>query len=323
MQILFIIGNGFDLNLGLKTKYSDFYEYYKNIKSDKESIRKLKNHLNNNIDTWSDLEKSLGEYTEFINSEEEFDEVFEDIGDRLGEYLKLQEDQYIFDGLDIENLYTYLGSPESPLSRADQNRILPFKDRWKKWNVNIITLNYTTSLDRLLGENTSNLKIGNFNETGIFLKSFEHLHGYCDNRMIIGVNDLTQLKNVKFHKNLNITEAIIKANCNKSLKHTIDDLCKRQISSANLICIFGSSIGDTDKIWWELIGERLKEDDSILIIYDKCEDIPSRIAYKKARKEREMKTRFLSKTNLNQSEIEIISDKIFVGINTEMFKLSK
>ncbi len=28
MNITFLIGNGFDLNLGLKTRYTDFYKYY-------------------------------------------------------------------------------------------------------------------------------------------------------------------------------------------------------------------------------------------------------------------------------------------------------
>ena len=28
MKVVYLIGNGFDLNLGLKTSYSDFYTYY-------------------------------------------------------------------------------------------------------------------------------------------------------------------------------------------------------------------------------------------------------------------------------------------------------
>ena len=30
MKVVYLIGNGFDLNLGLKTSYSDFYTYYLN-----------------------------------------------------------------------------------------------------------------------------------------------------------------------------------------------------------------------------------------------------------------------------------------------------
>ena len=322
MQILFIVGNGFDLNLGMKTRYVDFYEYYHNIETKTDSIIKLKSHLKENIETWSDLEKSLGDYTINIKNEEEFDEIIEDIGDKLSEYLKLQENQNDFNKFSGNELFDYLSFPENSLPLADKNKITIFKDRWKnKWFVNIITLNYTTSLEKLLGENITNLKIGAHNELGIFLKKIEHLHGYTDDRMILGVNDVSQLKNTDFHNIRNITEAIIKPNCNKSLKHTIDDWAVEQIQSANLICIFGSSIGETDKIWWELIGERMKQQECLLIIYDKCQEIPSRIAYKKARKEREMGEKFLSKTKLSKEEIQNIEDNIFIGINTNMFKI--
>jgi len=43
MNIVFIIGNGFDLNLGLKTKYTDVYkDYCKTSTSDSELIRRFK-----------------------------------------------------------------------------------------------------------------------------------------------------------------------------------------------------------------------------------------------------------------------------------------
>lgn len=40
MNILFLLDNGFDLNLGMKTRYSDFYEYYKLVNSKSEKIEK-------------------------------------------------------------------------------------------------------------------------------------------------------------------------------------------------------------------------------------------------------------------------------------------
>lgn len=45
MQILYIIGNGFDLNLGLKTSYKDFYDHYKSVDSSKNSINNLKKNI--------------------------------------------------------------------------------------------------------------------------------------------------------------------------------------------------------------------------------------------------------------------------------------
>ena len=45
MQILYIIGNGFDLNLGLETSYNHFYNYYKAVESDNINVQKLKKNI--------------------------------------------------------------------------------------------------------------------------------------------------------------------------------------------------------------------------------------------------------------------------------------
>lgn len=88
MNILFMIGNGFDLNLGLKTSYSDFYEYYKSLPSENIFIENLKNEISNEeICDWSDLELALGKYSSKVESEEEYKIVIKDISEKLGEYL--------------------------------------------------------------------------------------------------------------------------------------------------------------------------------------------------------------------------------------------
>ena len=39
MNITFLIGNGFDINLGLKTRYSDFYPYFIEKSTETNMIR--------------------------------------------------------------------------------------------------------------------------------------------------------------------------------------------------------------------------------------------------------------------------------------------
>ena len=43
MKIVYLIGNGFDLNLGLKTSYRDFYKKYIKQKSNSEIVENFKN----------------------------------------------------------------------------------------------------------------------------------------------------------------------------------------------------------------------------------------------------------------------------------------
>lgn len=72
MQILYLIGNGFDVNLGMKTKYTDFYKFYQEIETESTILKNLKKNINRKVITWSDLELRLGEYTQSLKTDEEF-----------------------------------------------------------------------------------------------------------------------------------------------------------------------------------------------------------------------------------------------------------
>ncbi|SHI87077.1 AbiH family protein [Flavobacterium terrae] len=320
MKILYIIGNGFDINLGLKTRYTNFYEYYIKSHSNSVTVNTLKNHIDKNFENWSDLELAIGTYTEQFSTVDEFIEVYEDIGDNLGDYLKDQETSFDFSKINISKLKDYLAYPEKSLPKADEEILISFKNNWPSvnWEINIITLNYTNSLEKIFDNKYTNLILGTHHRSNIILKGMEHIHGYCEDRMIMGVNDISQIKNQSFHNNQDILDALVKPNCNKANKHTIDNLCDLQISQANLICIFGSSIGDTDNYWWQAIGEQLKKG-AKLIIFTRGKEISKRWSYKRAKSEREMKNYFLNKTNLNDIEKEDFRDNIFVAVNTGMF----
>ena len=320
MKILHIIGNGFDLNLGLKTSYKDFYDYYKSIDSPKNSINNLKKNISNNYKNWSDLELAPGQYTEEIKTINEFDEVFEDIGERLAEYLRKEEAKFDTSKVDKEIFYANLVKPETFLSVTENNKIRAYKNKFntQNWVVDIVTFNYTSIIDRII-ENKNNFKIGNHpgSATSVTLRSVEHIHGYTDNRMVLGVNDVSQLKNKEFHNNIDVLEAIVKEKCNAAYGHNIDNQFKAKINQAELISIFGASIGDTDNIWWEQIGSRLKAAQIPILIFTKGEEVISpRIGYKNNRTKRKMMDYFLKKTKLTKEEIDKISPNIFIARKT-------
>ena len=324
MNVLYIIGNGFDLNLGLKTSYKDFYDYYKSIESTKKNVINLKSSISNNYKNWSDLELALGQYTEEIKTLDDFDEVFEDIGGQLSEYLKKEEDKFDSNSVNKEKFFENIVKPEEFLPLADNNKIKKFKNNYlnREWHVDIITFNYTRIIEKILVK-VKPVKIGYHSNSNanVILRRIEHIHGYIDDRMILGVNDISQLKNKEFHKNEDILEAIIKEKCNKSYRHMIDDFFKSKIEQADFICFFGVSIGDTDNMWWELIGEKLKNNPMPLIIFTKGEEVISpRIGYKNNRTERKMRNYFLKKTKLTDKEKERIVGNIYVALDSSMFK---
>lgn len=74
MNITFMIGNGFDVGIGLKSKFKDFFPIYKILSEDKdEQIKKFSEDINKDIDTWADFEKELGVYTtQFTKKQNKF-----------------------------------------------------------------------------------------------------------------------------------------------------------------------------------------------------------------------------------------------------------
>jgi hypothetical protein len=60
MRTLYIIGNGFDLQHGLPTKYSDFHNYLKNSRGGAELEYNLERFFAGDI--WADFEKALGAF---------------------------------------------------------------------------------------------------------------------------------------------------------------------------------------------------------------------------------------------------------------------
>ena len=323
MKILYILGNGFDLNLGMKTSYKDFYDYYKSIISTNENIEKLKKNISNNYKNWSDLEYALGQYTDEFKTVEDFDVVFEDIGEKLAEYLKTEEDKFKPETINQEKFFKDLVKPEEYLLPADKISLNNFKSKFNNgnWDINIFTFNYTRTIEKII-ENKKNIKLG-YHPVGTasaILSSIEHIHGYVDERMVLGVNDVSQLKNKEFHNNIDVLEAIIKEKCNRAYRHTIDNQFTTKIQQANLICIFGSSIGDTDNMWWKLIGQKLINEIPIIIFTKGEEVISARIGYKNNRTERKMRKYFLNKTKLSDEEKEKFGNNIYVVIDSPIFK---
>lgn len=73
MNITYLVGNGFDVNIGLKSAYADFYKAYVKVQSENEPdvIKRFKAGINNYIKNetgkedlqtidWRDLEIALG-----------------------------------------------------------------------------------------------------------------------------------------------------------------------------------------------------------------------------------------------------------------------
>ncbi|WP_421801836.1 AbiH family protein [Flagellimonas sp.] len=325
MRILHIIGNGFDINLGLRTRYSEFYEYLNKASIDSAGIQDLNKAINEDRPNWADLEVALGKHLKNIRSLGQFDDLFNNLTLSLSQYLSEEEKNLKLSEFNLPRFENHLCHPENALRPADFEAVRRFKNKWKShgWLINIVTLNYTRTIEKLLKDQITNYRIGKHNNSvGITLQSVQHIHGYTNDRMIIGVNDTSQVENPNLINVPEIMNAVIKSNSNKSNKYEAEVAFKREIEAANLYCLFGSSIGPTDKMWWEAIGKRLL-DDSRLIIYDIDKKANPILGHLNGRKEEEIRDKFLSMTNLSSQEQKKVRNNIYIGINTEMFALKE
>lgn len=330
MNIVFIVGNGFDLNLGLKTSYRDFYKFYiKQESSSKEVIDKLKEEIQNDIQSgkkkWSDLELSLGRYTSSLTSPDHVKTIIFDIVDKLCIYLEEEQNKIDYSQLNRSIFINDLLNPEKYLSQRDKDEIKVWKRKWnntQKINLHILTFNYTKTIEKILGEQRSNVAIRSQGNKTTILKGIEHIHGFIDERTVLGVNDVEQIENEEFRQRQEVIEVIVKPKHNQELGHTKDDYCVQQINNANLICVFGSSIGETDKKWWKQIGSKVGNL-CRLIIFQRASTIDPRNQIQVAPIRRNIKDQFLSMTNLSETEKENAKQSIYVGINANIFRLQK
>lgn len=154
-----------------------------------------------------------------------------------------------------------------------------------------------------------------------YLKTVLHIHGTFERGLIIGVNDENQIKNTDFQENNNIVNALVKPQNNQSSARLIDEECISRLKDANLICIFGSSLGKTDKFWWEIIKEQLLNRGVLLIIFYKGEDISELYNYKELQAKDRVKDLFLDAAGVDDEIRHALKNKIFVVYNSDAFKI--
>lgn len=331
MQVVYLIGNGFDLNLGMKTSYLDFYNYYGRAKTTNDVIRNMKKSINNSVKkklsndkdiNWSDLELALGQYCRAFQDKQEFDLAYRDIVTHLSKYLQKEEKQYDIPLTAQTIMCKDLCNPLKYLTEVDKEEVADyFKALQGECHINIITYNYTNSVEKILNWKNSTTHIGStINNRTTYLDNIWHIHGYTNNRMVLGVNDETQVDNENLLKNKYFKNAIIKKECNRAQKTTHVKSCQNIINNANLICMFGLSIGETDKDWWNIVANSIIKNNSKLLIFTYSKkDINGIFSFDREEIEDDKINSFVDKTSLSDENKEKVKKNIYIAINTNIF----
>lgn len=218
---LLIIGNGFDLNLGFKTSYNEFLK-----SSEFRSVlaREEKNYLfeylkiKHQLNRWVDVEKELGNYcTQILYKGIKRDD------DRSLENLKQEYNELCYC---LQQYISRECGRAFPINEKCAG-IRLLKCLYRKWNepLEVVTFNYSDTIERLT----------NFNLSGIRANVF-HTHGEADlhKGIVFGVEDSIDLK--KEH------QFLYKSHSKSKNSH---GFYNRLMNTDNII-FFGYSLGETD-----------------------------------------------------------------------------
>ena len=260
LKVAFLVGNGFDIGLGLKTAYSDFIKHYIDRKVEhNEIVTKLIAAINKDIKNWGDAEYAFGQlpFSEFYHDiEESFRICLKDFQIALENYLRDEATRLIIPREKAESTRAkLLGYIVEAIATAN-SAIFNGRDNV---SIDIVNFNYTDTVDRLLcfdGNKYPDVE-ATINEKRILITSNRlcHVHGQLGDKILFGVNSYDQIGSKEL-RYLSATEGYLVKSAKAHIGgcqfyYTAQDV----ISKCDVVFLFGLSYGKTDLRWWEAITD--------------------------------------------------------------------
>ncbi len=293
MNITFLIGNGFDLNLRLKTRYHDFYgEYLKPLEQETldTDLFRFKDEIRTSLDLWSNAEERFGEQPEKIIATKADSDPLDRLFNRhtnfvkaLADYLKNQEDTFFSTFFNSSEQQTNATSAfiddilrlrETIIQQELIKTLLQGSRQSSLFNLNFINFNYTKTLDSIIhvahnqiGDNASQLQFPN---------TVYHVHGILPSPLLLGVNDDSQVKNVALFNGRPhyYKDILVKPRANAERDDINLNEVEGIILKSHVIIIYGMSLGMTDKLWWEKVTTWMRGNGNRLILFHSHDTIP-------------------------------------------------
>ena len=339
MNVLYLIGNGFDLRLGLPTRYADFLEFYKGQtpqlgdgRSQREvAIKKYKERFFTEMaereergeEQWKDLEIALGEFTTAFGDDADgfcdFCDFYADMNRSLEAYLS----QCNFEPTpeEVEKLCEDLTYPYRYFKPREEKELRALTIA-QAWYIDVISFNYTSSFECLCQDA---LLVGERNHPEgysghpVIYQGVKHVHGSLgEGGILLGVDHGEQIVSAQYRQCDDVMDLLLKPQANEGRGTLVDEECLSLIAGADVICLFGLSLGPTDQMWWTAIKKRFLDNPEVILLYFHYDPAAETALKFDRRKERQARQHLIDTLGLegNQKEYD---DRIFVAINSDMF----
>lgn len=314
--ITFLIGNGFDRGVGLKSGYDDFYKLYltpgsgyhpgdeKNQKFDDRGLVEVLNDARTMKKyNWADYEKGLGLHSQdkryedrearkrLMKQNDNFQAMFY-------KYLEQREEKMVFAMTGkkgeydeggktkharlkkvkgtmehaLKSFYENIGQDGSKkvAEAIKTNMINIFQDGKfvpieQKRRYQFVCFNFSSVLDNCVAQ---------IKDPVLEIGPVHHVHGSLKDRnstKVMGVNDLGQMGPTFAYEDEDIRHLhkwrMMKFHGDQSQYET----GVKMVWESDVIVLYGISLGETDKVWWQTIYQWLKEPAHQLVIYEYTE----------------------------------------------------
>lgn len=281
MHITYLIGNGFDLALGLKTGYLHFLSNYTLVPEGAHWVSRyaaqLRERISRNVTDWADAEIAFArlDFSSMFPEQEDRDkylvEMVEEFQSALNGYLKAEASRFKIENITDSDVFLFrmriVSSVIEGLRGIASNSYLLNELGKAPSTIDAINLNYTTTFDRLFyGAGSSieipfDCQIGNRDAFKFNVGMVHHVHGTLkEGNTLFGVSAPEQI-NDPFARRVSETSGLlIKSNMDKENGRFAYNPALDSISQSDVVIVFGVSFGGSDKLWWKALVDKVMSD---------------------------------------------------------------
>ena len=265
--ITFLIGNGFDLACGIKSRYIDSYKSYIESDSKTDTISRFKKTIERDIDSWADFEMKMAEYARVFNDDTELTECIRDYSAFLNNYLLQEQKQFQNATKNDDNLLSAMVDEMGrsfccffdALTKNDRREILATMSDGRQYVYRFISFNYTKIFDELADAAFTLNSLSKYTKNNYSNQPVIHIHGELENDVVLGVDNASQLKDLPYKLSRRGSRNIIKPTFIKEYDDKRQSDAFSYIQSSNIICVFGLTLGESDLTWRKALAAWLLE----------------------------------------------------------------
>lgn len=264
MTITYLIGNGFDIGLGLRTSYQSFLEWYLQQTTNSREEEWLKEQMKNAPDLWSDAELAFGKLPfSDMNGDAlgTFERCYDLFTGAFYKYIKGENDRLLVPSdLQQDIASRFLKNVLGMDSWMMESCANDFQSRMKNDSVTLqfVSFNYTDALEKILG-----MKMGEAHEFTIektkgremkvFVGDIVHAHGTLTDNYVFGVDEPKQIADEKVRASCGRKGGLLKALSAEKVGLQDRKRALSKLTNSEMIVTYGLSFGETDHSWWDAV----------------------------------------------------------------------